>query len=339
MKSREEIMEILEAFDLTRSVPRRGELAGCSHHTVARWVGQARRGRVAAAGRAAASGPDHRSVPGRRSRSGSSGPTARSAPMSCSTSCAALGFDGFGAHGAPGGRRGEGQPIGAVGGGCIGRGSPSRACGRSGTGAKGPRDRRAAHDVVLRVVGVVAVPGGDPDVGPHDADADRLSGPVDARLGWGADVLADRQREARSPSTTSPAIAVRQPADRRRGRPLRGDGRDVRAVRSRVQGRLGGDGAGRQGRPGPDRRQPAGGVPSWAELVDACEAFMAEVNGRPHRVDPAGTGRRCWSRNSATAPAARVGLHGGVRRDPQGVVVSDDQLRRGHLLGAAHPRR
>lgn len=38
MKSREEIMEILEAFDLTRSLRDAGELAGCSHHTVARYV-------------------------------------------------------------------------------------------------------------------------------------------------------------------------------------------------------------------------------------------------------------------------------------------------------------
>ena len=38
MKSREEIMEILEAFDLTGSFRDAGELAGCSHHTVADYV-------------------------------------------------------------------------------------------------------------------------------------------------------------------------------------------------------------------------------------------------------------------------------------------------------------
>lgn len=38
MKSREEIMQILEAFDLTGSLRAAGELAGCSHHTVAEWV-------------------------------------------------------------------------------------------------------------------------------------------------------------------------------------------------------------------------------------------------------------------------------------------------------------
>lgn len=38
MKSREEIMQILEAFDLTHSFRDAAELAGCSHHTVADWV-------------------------------------------------------------------------------------------------------------------------------------------------------------------------------------------------------------------------------------------------------------------------------------------------------------
>jgi transposase len=38
VKSREEIMNILEAFDLTGSRRSAGELAGCSHHTVAAWV-------------------------------------------------------------------------------------------------------------------------------------------------------------------------------------------------------------------------------------------------------------------------------------------------------------
>lgn len=38
MKSAEEIMEILEAFELTGSYRDAGELAGVSHHTVARYV-------------------------------------------------------------------------------------------------------------------------------------------------------------------------------------------------------------------------------------------------------------------------------------------------------------
>jgi len=37
VKSAGEIMEILEAFDLTECYRDAGELAGCSHHTVARY--------------------------------------------------------------------------------------------------------------------------------------------------------------------------------------------------------------------------------------------------------------------------------------------------------------
>ena len=38
VKSAEEIMNMLEAFDLTGSLRDAGELAGVSHHTVARYV-------------------------------------------------------------------------------------------------------------------------------------------------------------------------------------------------------------------------------------------------------------------------------------------------------------
>jgi hypothetical protein len=50
LKSREEIMEILEAFDLTRSLRDAGELAGCSHHTVAHWVAKRDAGELPRAG-------------------------------------------------------------------------------------------------------------------------------------------------------------------------------------------------------------------------------------------------------------------------------------------------
>ena len=48
MKSAEEIMEILEAFDLTESYRDAGELAGVSHHTVARYVTARDAGRLSA---------------------------------------------------------------------------------------------------------------------------------------------------------------------------------------------------------------------------------------------------------------------------------------------------
>lgn len=49
MKSAEEIMQILEAFDLTGSFRDAGELAGCSHHTVARYVAAREAGSLSAA--------------------------------------------------------------------------------------------------------------------------------------------------------------------------------------------------------------------------------------------------------------------------------------------------
>ncbi len=48
MKSDEEIMQILEAFDLTRSFRDAGELAGCDHKTVAHWVARRDAGAMAA---------------------------------------------------------------------------------------------------------------------------------------------------------------------------------------------------------------------------------------------------------------------------------------------------
>jgi hypothetical protein len=48
VKSAEEIMEILEAFDLTGSYRDAAELAGCDHHTVARYVAAREAGRLTA---------------------------------------------------------------------------------------------------------------------------------------------------------------------------------------------------------------------------------------------------------------------------------------------------
>lgn len=40
MKKAEEVMEILEAYDLTGSLRAAAKLAGCDHKTVAHWVCQ-----------------------------------------------------------------------------------------------------------------------------------------------------------------------------------------------------------------------------------------------------------------------------------------------------------
>jgi len=46
VKSAEEIMNILEAYDLTGSLRDAAQLAGCSHHTVARYVAERAKGRA-----------------------------------------------------------------------------------------------------------------------------------------------------------------------------------------------------------------------------------------------------------------------------------------------------
>ena len=48
MKHAEEIMEILEAFDLTQCYRDAGELAGCDHKTVAHWVARRDAGELTA---------------------------------------------------------------------------------------------------------------------------------------------------------------------------------------------------------------------------------------------------------------------------------------------------
>jgi len=50
VKSAEEIMNILEAYDLTGSLRDAAELAGCSHHTVARYVTERGKGRAVPSG-------------------------------------------------------------------------------------------------------------------------------------------------------------------------------------------------------------------------------------------------------------------------------------------------
>ena len=50
VKSREEIMNMLEAFDLTGSLRDAGELAGCSHHTVAAYVAKRDEGQLPGVG-------------------------------------------------------------------------------------------------------------------------------------------------------------------------------------------------------------------------------------------------------------------------------------------------
>jgi hypothetical protein len=108
VKSREEIMNILEAFDLTGSFRDAGELAGCSHHTVAAWVAKRDAGEL----------PEEE--PARRERmidpllpkiEELGGAQRRPDPGRCRVRQAAgAEVRRVGAHGAPSGGGGEGEP-------------------------------------------------------------------------------------------------------------------------------------------------------------------------------------------------------------------------------------
>ena len=134
MKHREEIMQILEAFDLTNSYRDAGELAGCSPNTVAHWVARRDAGELTATSvrrpqlidaflpkveewMEASNGKIRADVAHDKlvalGYTGSERTTRRAVAMAA--------------------RRG---PPGTAG--CTGRGCPSRGCGSSGTSATGP---------------------------------------------------------------------------------------------------------------------------------------------------------------------------------------------------------
>ena len=153
------------------------------------WPSAARVGWLAGPG---AAGTDHRIGGCRRLRSGWSAPVARTAPIVATTS------EGVGVRGSDV-RRAVARTSGQVCGGCIGLDPGAGQDGRSGTGA-GPGHRQPGDESVLCVAGVVEVPGGDRDLGPHPAHGDRLSGSGDASVWRRCDVT---QRSARSRTITS----------------------------------------------------------------------------------------------------------------------------------------
>ena len=224
----------------------------------------------------------------------------------------------------------------AGGGGCIGRGSRSRGCGRSGTGDR-PTRRRSTDEPVLRLAGVVPVRVIIADVGPHAADVDRLSGSGDACFRrcptyW----LTDNERTVTIDHVAR--VAVRHPLIVEVGHHY---GVTITTC-------VPADPESKGGSEATVRIAKADLVPTEANLLDdyqsgelvaACEAFMEQVNARAasgHRRPPV---EMLVEEQLPVAPAARGGVHGGVRGDPQGVVVLNDQLRRGLLLGSPHADR
>jgi hypothetical protein len=112
---------------------------------------------------------------------------------------------------------------------------------------------------VLRLAGLEPLPGGLPDLGPIAADGHRLPGRRCKKVRRGADLRLDGQREDgdHHPRRRAPG---KEPADGRGGTPLRHHGSHLRAGGPREQGRIGGHGQDRQGRPGAHRGQSAPGT-------------------------------------------------------------------------------
>ena len=191
LKNPEEVMEILEAFDLTGTLRGAAELAGCDHKTVAHWVrarDEAGGGLPVAVRRAAAGGRV------RGEDRGVGGSLARADPRRRRASAAGGdGLSGLGAHDAPGGRGGQAA--------LAGRARAAHAAVDDRAGAvdavglrRRARGRRPVDGVVLRVAGLEPVPGGGPAVGSDDAVGGDGARSGAAGVRRRADLRADRQR-------------------------------------------------------------------------------------------------------------------------------------------------
>ena len=252
MKSDEEIMEILEAFDLTGSYRDAGELAGCSHHTVAHYVEARGAGRL--------------------------GETARRDQLidpflakfeewveaSNGKVRADVAHDKLVALGYRGSERTTRRAVAAAKKAYV---AGRRRIYRPWVPEPGMWFQFDFGDGPL-VCGVktwlfcawlswsrfrVVLP----DLGQDAADGHRLHRRHAAPVWWLPDVRVDRQREDGDHRACGPDPDP-QRGHGRSGRPLRADGRDLCGGRPRVEGRLGGHGAYLGRRPGPLRRQPAG---------------------------------------------------------------------------------
>jgi hypothetical protein len=147
----------------------------------------------------------------------------------------------------------------------------------------GPRSG-AGDVVVLRVVGVVAVPGGDPDVGPQDGRPRSACLDRSMRRFGGVPTywLTDNERTVTTGHVAG--IAVRHPEMVAAGGHY---GVTVETcVPADPESKGGVEATVRIAKADlvPTDAQPARRLRSWAELVEACDAFMAEVNSRDHRV-------------------------------------------------------
>ena len=338
-KNDREIMEIFEAFDATECAHSAARLAGVDPKTVRRYARMRDTGVSVGA-------PGHRTeadrpVPGQDR--GVGGTLARQGPRGQGPrAAAAAGVRRGRADHPPGGREAKARwraghrrtyrpwitepglwlPV------------------RLGCGAEGARSGRAAERETLLFCAWLAWSRFRVVIPTWDRTLPTLivvHGHHAAAPGWGADVRVDRQREDgdRRARRRGPGAA---PGDRRGGPALRHAGAHVCAVRPGVQGRVGGHRPDREGRPGPDRGEPARArttaSPSWSRR---CAVFCAAGQHPASIARPARPRRRCWTSNGPACtrcPRPRTPLALGETRPVN--ARSDGPVRVGALL---HPAR
>ena len=301
MKSDEEIMQILEAFDLTRSYRDAGELAGCSPNTVAQWVARRDAGELTATTRGA-SPADRRVPPEAR---GVDGGQPWQGPRRCRPRQAdGDGLCGLGADDPPGG---GGGPQGVAGGqpaGCIARGCLSQGCGSSGDFGDGPTVAGAKAVLFcawlswsrFRVVLPI-----------RDKSLPTVVACIDATLrrfgGCPTYALTDNEKTVTVEHVAR--VAIRNPDMVAAAGPLRAECGDMFACGCPVQGWVGGNGPGGQGRSGPYRRQPCGRLPGLGGAGVGVRGVLRGGERQGPSGDIAGPQRRCSPRNEAACTACR----------------------------------
>ena len=325
-------MNILEAYDLTGSFRDAGELAGCSHHTVARYVRAREEGRLVPGAPSPRPGVIDGFLPKleelvERSKGRVRADVAHE-------KITAMGFAGSERttrravarlkkawHS---GRRRVFRPVGP-GAGDVGA---VRLRGR-------PGGRRGGDGAVLPVAGLVEVPGRAPAAGqdPGVGLGRRRRRAAPGRRGAG--LPADRQREdghrrARGRDAgAEPRGGGVRPA-------LRADGRDLRALRPGVQGGVGVHGQAGQGRPGAHGREPAARSTAASRLWRRRAPSSASRSTPGRTGSPAGVPAEMLAEEASRLhPVPAVPVHRGAGRDPPGRRDVAGHVRGRPVLGPA----
>ena len=152
---------------------------------------------------------------------------------------------------------------------------------------------------------------------------------------WGTDVCVDRQREDRHRRARrrGPGAAS---DDRRGGPALRADRAHLCPVRPRVQGRVGGHGADREGRPGPDQGEPAHRLQLVRRAGRGVRGVRRSRSTTGSIARPTGSRpKRCWSsrRRLHPIPAAPFTAALGETRS----VATDQTIRFGSVRYSTPP--